>query len=237
MSTSSNGLSVSSGADSFTKNYITQSTEQTEIKSGNYYYKTNGTKGTTASSGGTAVIDTSAPTEENGQVQYFGTTSIKVNNPVSENNSAFFTGATHQIDSTEFNGKDITFSAYVKTKDVTEIYSGGPIGATLKIKCYNSSGTTLADVNSIGINGTQDWQRLSISVKVPSNTARIRIYCNLRYASGTAWFDCLQLEDGNCANDFNALQNADFENNDYWFTEENEAISTQNGTVTLNGEA
>lgn len=231
------GMSISSGADSFTKNYITQSTEQTEIKSGNYYYKTNGTKGTTASSGGTAVIDTSAPTEENGQVQYFGTTSIKVNNPVSENNSAFFTGATHQIDSTQFNGKDITFSAYVKTKDVTEIYSGGPIGATLKIKCYNSSGTTLADVNSIGINGTQDWQRLSISVSVPSNTARIRIYCNLRYASGTAWFDCLQLEEGNCANDFNALQNGDFENNDYWFTEENEAISAQNGTVTISGEA
>ena len=233
----SNGLSISSGADSFTKNYITESTKQNAVGSGKYYYKTNGARNGVTSSGGTVTIDDSDPTEENGQVQYFGTTSIKVTNPVSSTNSAFFTGATHQIDSTEFNGKDITFSAYVKTKDVTEIYSGGPVGATLKIKCYDSSGATLKDVNSIGISGTQEWQRLSISVKVPDNTSRIRLYCNLRYTSGTAWFDCLQLEEGNCANDFNALQNGNFENNDNWLTNENSAISAQNGTVTLNGTA
>lgn len=233
----SNGLSISSGADSFTKNYITESTQQNAVGSGKYYYKTNGARNGVTSSGGTVTIDSSEPTEANGQVQYFGTTSIKVTNPVSSTNSAFFTGATHQIDSTEFNGKDITFSAYVKTKDVTEIYSGGPVGATLKIKCYDSSGATLKDVNSIGVSGTQEWQRLSISVKVPDNTSRIRLYCNLRYTSGTAWFDCLQLEEGNCANDFNALQNGNFENNDNWLTNENRAISAQDGAVTLNGTA
>ncbi len=233
----SNGLTIPSGADSFTKNYITESTEQSAVGSGNYYYKTNGARNGVTSSGGTVTTDSSEPTEENGQVQYFGTTSIKINNPVSESNSAFFTGATHQIDSTEFNGKDITFSAYVKTKDVKQIYSGGPIGATLKIKCYDSSGATIKDINSIGISGTQDWQRLSVSVDVPDNTSRIRVYCNLRYASGTAWFDCLQLEEGNCANDFNALQNGNFESNEYWLTNENKAITAQNGTVTINGEA
>ena len=82
-----------------------------------------------------------------------------------------------------------------------------------------------------------DWQRISVSVKVPDNTSRIRIYCNLRYASGTAWFDCLQLEEGNCANDFNALHNSCFENNEYWLTNENKAITAQNGTVTINGQA
>lgn len=234
---SSSGLTVSGGSDSHTKNYITQSTEQTEVKSGGYYYKTNGARNSTTSSGGTVTTDSSEPSDTNGQVQYFGTTSIKVNNPKSSTNSAFFTGATHQIDSTEFNGKDITFSAYVKTKNIEQIYSGGPIGATLKIKCYDSSGAALKDVNSIGLTGTLDWQRLSISVKVPENTSRIRIFCNLRYASGTAWFDCLQLEEGNCANDFNALQNSDFENNEYWLTNENQAVSAQNGTVTINGEA
>ena len=236
-SNDSSGLSISSGADSFTKNYITESTEQSAVGSGKYYYKTNGGRGGTTSSGGTVTIDKSAPTQANGQVQYFGTTSIKVNNPKNSTNSAFFTGATHQIDSTEFNGKDITFSAYVKTKDVARIYGEGAIGATLKIKCYDSSGATLNDVNSIGISGTQDWQRLSISVKVPDNTSRIRLFCNLRYTSGTVWFDCLQLEEGNCANDFNALQNGDFENNNYWLTNKNNAISAQNGTVTINGEA
>ena len=96
-SSESSGLSVSGGAESFTKNYITESTEQSAVGSGKYYYKTNGTKGTTTSSGGTVTIDTSQPTEKNGQVQYFGTTSLKVTNPVSSANSAFFTGATHQI--------------------------------------------------------------------------------------------------------------------------------------------
>ncbi len=236
-SSDSSGLSISSGADSFTKNYITESTEQSAVGSGKYYYKTNGSRNGVTSSGGTVTIDKSAPTQANGQVQYFGTTSIKVNNPKNSTNSAFFTGATHQIDSTEFNGKDTTFSAYVKTKDVARIYGEGAIGATLKIKCYDSSGATLKDVNSIGISGTQDWQRLSISVKVPDNTSRIRLFCNLRYTSGTAWFDCLQLEEGNCANDFNALQNGDFANNNYWLTNESSAISAQNGRVTIYGNA
>ncbi|MEE1319331.1 MAG: hypothetical protein UHD05_07445, partial [Ruminococcus sp.] len=236
-SNDSSGLSVSSGADSFTKNYITESTEQSAIGSGNYYYKTNGAKDGVTSTGGTVTIDTSEATEENVQVQYFGTTSIKVNNPVTEDNSAFFTGATHQFNDTSFNGKDITFSAYVKTKDAKEIYGTGAVGATLKIKCYDTDGNTLKDVNSIGITDTQDWQRLSISVTVPTNTSYFRVYCNLRYASGTAWFDCLQLEEGNCANDFNALQNGNFETSDYWFTNEDREISPQNNTVTIDGEA
>lgn len=237
----SNGLSISSGADSFTKNYITESTQQNAVGSGKYYYKTNGSRNGVTSSGGTVTIDSSNPTEANGQVQYFGTTSIKVNNPKNSTNAAFFTGATHQIDDentlSDLQGKDITFSAYVKTKDVAQIYDDGAIGATLKIKCYDSSGATLKEVNSIGITGTQDWQRLSISAKVPDNATKIRIFCNLRYTSGTAWFDCLQLEEGNCANDFNALQNSNFENNDNWLTNENSAISAQNGTVTIGGKA
>lgn len=138
LSNGSNELLISGGAESYTKNYITESTEQNEIKSNGYYFKSNGDRNGVVSSGGTAVIDTSEPTEENGQVQYLGTTSIKVNNPVSDSNSAFFTGAAHQFNTTDFNGKDVTFSAYVKTKDIKQIYSGGAIGAILKVKCLDS---------------------------------------------------------------------------------------------------
>ena len=59
----------------------------------------------------------------------------------------------------------------------------------------------------------------------------------IRYASGTAWFDCIQFEEGNCANNFNALQNSDFSSNDNWLTEENKSISANNGTVTIGGTA
>lgn len=237
LSSGSNELLISSGADSFTKNYITESTEQTEIKSDGYYFKSNGDRNGTVSSGGTAVIDTSAPSEENRQVQYFGSTSIKINNPVSDSNSAFFTGAAHQFNTTELNGKTVTFSAYVKTKDVKEIYSGGSVGAILKIKCFDSSGNSVKEVNSIGIDGTQDWQRFSVTADIPETTIYFRVYCMVRYASGTAWFDCLQLEEGECANNFNALQNGNFESKDYWLTEENKAISVENGTVTIIGTA
>ena len=72
---------------------------------------------------------------------------------------------------------------------------------------------------------------------MPSTTASIRAYGLIRYASGTAWFDCIQFEEGNCANNFNALQNSDFSSNDNWLTEENKSISANNGTVTIGGTA
>lgn len=168
------GLTISGGSDSYTKNYITESNEQSSIGSNNYYYKTNGGKTGLTSSGGTVSVDTSEATEENGYVQYLGSSSLKVKNPVSTSNSAFFTGATHQFNSTEFNGKDVTFSAYAKTKNVSQIYGGGAVGAILKIKCFDTDGNTLKEVNSIGVTDTQEWQRLSISAKVPTNTSFFR---------------------------------------------------------------
>ena len=197
----------------------------------------NGTKGSTASKGGKVTVDNSAATEEDGYYQYLGTTSLKVENPTSENNSAFFTGFAHQFKETTFNGKDVTFSAYVKTKNVKQIYSGGSVGAILKVKCLDSSGKTVKEINSIGLTGTLDWQRISVTANVPSTTASIRVYGLIRYASGTAWFDCIQFEEGNCANNFNALQNSDFSSNDNWLTEENKSISANNGTVTIGGTA
>lgn len=230
-----NGLSLSGGADSFTKNYITESTAHSSIGNNNYYYLTNGKKDNTQSSGGTCTIDDSAANEEDGLLQFFGPTSIKVCNPVSEDKSAFYTGATHRFNGNSFNGKDITFSAYVKTKNISQIYSGGATGAMLELVCYSSDGTVLSDDSSIGLTGTQDWQRISVSASVPENTDYICIYCNVRYASGTAWFDCLQLEDGNSVNDFNALQNGDFSSNSNWYTQDNEAVSASNNSVTING--
>ena len=236
-SSKNTGLVINNSANAYTKNYITESSQQTEVGGGKYYFVSNGAKGSTTSTGGKVTVDSSAATEEDGYYQYLGTTSLKVENPVSKSNSAFFTGAAHQFNTTELNGKTVTFSSYVKTKDITEIYSGGSVGAILKVKCLDSSGKTVKEINSIGLTGTLDWQRISVTANIPDTTSCFRVYCLIRYASGTAWFDCLQLEEGNCANDFNALQNADFESNDYWLTNENKAISAEDGTVTLNGEA
>lgn len=224
-SSENTGLVINNSANAYTKNYITESSQQTEVGGGKYYFVSNGTKGSTASKGGKVTVDNSPATEEDGYYQYLGTTSLKVENPTSENNSAFFTGFAHQFKETTFNGKDVTFSAYVKTKNVKQIYSGGSVGAILKVKCLDSSGKTVKEINSIGLTGTLDWQRISVTANVPSTTASIRVYGLIRYASGTAWFDCIQFEEGNCANNFNALQNSDFSSNDNWLTEENKSIS------------
>ena len=236
-SSENTGLVINNSANAYTKNYITESSQQTEVGGGKYYFVSNGTKGSTASKDGKVTVDNSATTEEDGYYQYLGTTSLKVENPTSENNSAFFTGFAHQFKETTFNGKDVTFSAYVKTKNVKQIYSGGSVGAILKVKCLDSSGKTVKEINSIGLTGTLDWQRISVTANVPSTTASIRVYGLIRYASGTAWFDCIQFEEGNCANNFNALQNSDFSSNDNWLTEENKSISANNGTVTIGGTA
>lgn len=236
-SSENTGLVINNSANAYTKNYITESSQQTEVGGGKYYFVSNGTKGSTASKGGKVTVDNSPATEEDGYYQYLGTTSLKVENPTSENNSAFFTGFAHQFKETTFNGKDVTFSAYVKTKNVKQIYSGGSVGAILKVKCLDSSGKTVKEINSIGLTGTLDWQRISVTANVPSTTASIRVYGLIRYASGTAWFDCIQFEEGNCANNFNALQNSDFSSNNNWLTEENKSISANNGTVTIGGTA
>ena len=236
-SSENTGLVINNSDNAYTKNYITESSQQTEVGGGKYYFVSNGAKGSTASKGGKVTVDNSAATEEDGYYQYLGTTSLKVENPTSEDNAAFFTGFAHQFKETTFNGKDVTFSAYVKTKNVKQIYSGGSVGAILKVKCLDSSGKTVKEINSIGLTGTLDWQRISVTANVPSTTASIRVYGLIRYASGTAWFDCIQFEEGNCANNFNALQNSDFSSNDNWLTEENKSISANNGTVTIGGTA
>ena len=236
-SSENTGLVINNSANAYTKNYITESSQQTEVGGGKYYFVSNGAKGSTASKGGKVTVDNSDATEEDGYYQYLGTTSLKVENPTSEDNTAFFTGFAHQFKETTFNGKDVTFSAYVKTKNVKQIYSGGSVGAILKVKCLDSSGKTVKEINSIGLTGTLDWQRISVTANVPSTTASIRVYGLIRYASGTAWFDCIQFEEGNCANNFNALQNSDFSSNDNWLTEENKSISANKGTVTIGGTA
>lgn len=239
------GLTLSGGAESYTKNILTQSFEQISIgsNSSSYYYKVNAAYGNTTSSGGTVTIDKSSPSTEFGQVQFIGDSSIKIDNPTSTNHSAFYTCATHQINTTEFNNQDVTFSTYVKTNNLQQIYSGGAVGACIRIKCVNSSGSTLLNSDSIGIIGTEDWQRLSVSCHVPATTAKIRLYCMVKYASGTAWFDCLQLEQGNSASDFNVLMNSDFstntspfsDNRGRWKAQDESYISVQNGNATISG--
>ncbi len=219
---SSSGLRITGGSNDFIKNYIAQSIEQ----NGNYYTKFDGSLNGVNSSGGTMTFDDSI--EENNQ--FLGNTSIRIYNR--KNTSAFYTGAYHCFDE-DFNGKDITFSAYIKTRSIIESYSNDATGAVLSIT-YTCEGENI-EKNSIGYKGSNGWQRLSVSAFIPNGATNLKICCSVRYASGTAWFDCLQLEEGNCVNDFNALQNCDFSNTNNWETSTNSNVTFDDNSVTLQG--
>ena len=218
----SGGLRITGGSNNFVKNYITQSINQ----NGNYYTKFDGSLNGVNSSGGTMTFDDSI----NGNRQFLGNTSIQIFNR--KNTSAFYTGAYHCFDE-NFNGKDITFSAYVKTSSIIERYSNGATGAVLSIT-YTYEGENI-EKNSIGYKGSNDWQRLSVSASIPNGASNLKICCSVRYATGNAWFDCLQLEDGNCVNDFNALQNCDFSDTSVWEANENTSVSFHDNSLTIHG--
>ena len=235
----SSGLANSGGADSFTKNLLTESYEFGTIGVGKYYTKSNGVIDGVQSKDGICEIDSSEPTEDDGNVQYFGSNSIKISNPVNEGNSSFYTSAFHDINmaAENYTEKELTFSAYVKTKDVMWKSLNEAFGALLEVEFYDFFANLIDSKTSIGITETEDWQRISVTATIPENARTMRIKCSVKNTTGTAWFDCLQLEEGNCANDFNALQNSDFANNNYWFTNDNKSISAKDGIVTLGGKA
>ena len=111
-------------------------------------------------------------------------------------------------------GKTYTLSAYVKTTAVTSDTdnSGAMIGAS----AYLSDGTW-SDFYSEHLTGTTDtainngWRRVTLTFKVPSTASYTRINLALRAATGTAYFDGVQLEEGTTANTYNLLQNPSLE--------------------------
>ena len=203
----SGSLGIATGSDSYTKNYIEVSNEPTALGTNQYYRKVNGTIGNQTSSGGTVTID-----ENN---SYLGSKSIKVNHSGA---SQIYTYAMHENNADDIKGKTVTLSAYVKTKNITEGSLSGAAGAIVKFKALNGS-TTLLDTNSVALQDTvtgSEWERISLTVDVPSNSTTYRICFALRNAQGTAWFDCMQLEEGDVMNDYNALANSDFTTTSDW---------------------
>lgn len=65
------------------------------------------------------------------------------------------------------------------------------------------TGTTESDVN----NG---WQRLYVTFDAVAGTT-YRVYGVICNTTGTAWFDCFQLEEGEAPNKFNLVLNPSFE--------------------------
>ena len=113
-------------------------------------------------------------------------------------------------------GKTVTLSAYVKTEDVVSVVENG--GATMHIAWFNGDTYVGEKRMDYGLTGTtNDWVRLMLTADLPSGINEIGVYLDLKDATGTVWFDGIQLETGKAANRLNLLNDAEiFQGETYW---------------------
>ncbi|MHC1731936.1 MAG: DNRLRE domain-containing protein [Bacteroidales bacterium] len=104
-------------------------------------------------------------------------------------------------------GNTYTFSGYVKTLGVS---SGSNSGAAIFVGYQDAIGTT--QYFKKYINGTTDWHREEMQFTLPANASSNTVFigCEIISATGTAYFDCVQLESGSIANRYNLIENSDF---------------------------
>lgn len=133
-------------------------------------------------------------------------------------------------------GETYTLSAYVKTENIQN-GNGAFICAT---PYYTAGGST--DILSEYIVGTTDreidngWRRVSVTFTVPAAIKHIQIHAGIKSgSSGTVWFDCIQLEKGDEASDYNLVQNAGFEQSGYWTKHNGESADGIVGTEKFQG--
>ena len=111
-------------------------------------------------------------------------------------------------------GGTYTLSAYVK---IPENMGAGTGGACLGY-CYEDANGSWQIVYGDKINLQQDWTRENFTFTLPSDaTGDIGVLLVILDRAGTAYFDCVQLEEGSTMNRNNLLDNSGFDYNaSYW---------------------
>lgn len=180
-----NKLSVDSKLQKFSKNYLKN--HNTELQNTDWVL---GYWGISQGSG--------AFTNEEA---YMGKNSLKVIKNDTE--SRHFYGQTLNLTK----GKTYVFSAYIKTKDIKNQMGKG---AAIFVNYQDNAGAWVR-VDSNCISGTNDWARYELKFTLPSDSASNIVYARAGIIEeiGTAYFDCLQLEEGSIANRYNLVENAD----------------------------
>ena len=105
-----------------------------------------------------------------------------------------------------------TLSSLIKTDTVNA-------RAFLNVEALDASGKRIQwiDNRHSHLVGKQNWAERQLSFVTPANTAKLRVYLEIEKvkptASGSAWFDQVQLERAEVSSSFNPIQNSSFLNN------------------------
>lgn len=114
----------------------------------------------------------------------------------------------HDADIPVTAGKIYTLSLYVSatTPELARKAQG-------RIDFYDVNGTQLAGSAFTNLQDTTDWSRVMVSATAPAGAvkARVVLYASPGTASGSAYFDAVQLEAAPFVSAFNLLDNAGFE--------------------------
>jgi YD repeat-containing protein len=147
-------------------------------------------------SGSTATVDITTADK------FLGNYSLRV---IKTNTTSF---SQHSQTLTLTKGQTYTLSSRIKTVSVSSANQGG---AWLEASYKNSSGTYVA-VNSSPLSGSQDWMKQSIPFTIPSDATdgTVLIRLGIKNETGTAYFDNVQVEEGDVANRYNLLSNSGF---------------------------
>jgi RHS repeat-associated protein len=126
--------------------------------------------------------------------------------------------------------KPYIFSGYIKTIGVSGS-SDNNTGAIIFVG-YHAADGTLQYFKKY-VNGTTDWHREELQFTLPSNAQNGTVFvgCEIIGATGTAYFDCVQLEEGSIANRYNLVENPDFKYGTSFWTK-NDQCSSEDKIVT-----
>ena len=127
---------------------------------------------------------------------HIGTRSYKITRPTSSNSSRAMGFYYMYIEG----GKTYTLSAYVNTSGMTSVGNGASLLFIDSEKIYESEYITET---------SDKWQRLSLTFTAKKSEF-VSICMNLSGATGSVYFDNIQLEAGDLS-DYNLLENAGFE--------------------------
>ena len=117
-------------------------------------------------------------------------------------------------------GNTYTLSSYIKTSAVSrdaQNTAAAGYGACLAVRFTFSDGTDTVNQFSEYRRGTSSevvndgWVRAGLTYKVPENATGVRVYLMLRNATGTAYFDGIQLERSASMNPYNMMENGSFD--------------------------
>ena len=210
----SSDLTVTKSKDNFIKNYLDETSDFSGIKNNDGYYYSESSNPDNKYS-----LDT--------DTKYFGTNAIKIYNKDKQDKDSVIY---HNISQKSLLGKYVTFSAYVKAS--CENNGTGKLNLAIQYKDNSEEKT----IDGFAVSDEINWKRISVTAKLPSTATDVKVLLKSNGKNYTTWFDCLQLEEGETVNDYNALKNSDFTNANNWLDNSNKKFAFTYGRPYIFGE-